>query len=189
MRRDPLKWARDRERPVWRRALRQAAMIALVIALSFGTLVTAVPPVRAAVLQWVTEWYETHIVYRYRGDAPAEPLPEYAIAALPDGFAETERDHLSGIVDVVYEDDTGNLIFLEYIFMHQGGAMVFNTDDCIVTDLTVNGMEGRFFESETPGYFNSITWIDADRNIQLAITGVFEKTELLRMAESVFEKK
>lgn len=187
--RNPLKWLRDRERPVWRRALRQAAMIALVIAIGFGVLMTTVPPVRAAVLQWVTEWYETHIVYRYHGDDPSEPLPKFAITALPDGFAETEREHQPASVGVVYEDDTGNLIFLDCIFMHQGGAMAFNADDCIVTDLTVNGMEGQFFESETPGYFNSITWIDADQRIQFSITGVFEEAELLCMAESVFEEK
>lgn len=189
MRRDPLKWARDRERPVWRRVLRQAAMIALVIALSFGALVTVVPPVRAAVLQWVTEWYETHIVYRYRGDAPSEPLPEYTIAALPDGFAETERTDLAGSTSVIYEDEAGNVICLDYGYMQQGGVMVFYTENDIVTDLTVNGMGGQSYQSNVPGYFSSITWIDEDREIQFAIMGVLDQAELLRMAESVFEEK
>ena len=189
MRRNPLQWARDRARPVWRRALRQAAMFALVAALSFGLLMTAVPPVRAAVVRWVTEWYETHVVYRYHGDDPSEPLPEFAITALPDGFAETERTDLAGSTSVIYQDEAGNVVCLDYGYMQQGRVMVFYTENDIVTDLTVNNMSGQLYQSNVPGYFSSITWIDADRNIQLAITGVFEEAELLRMAESVFEKK
>lgn len=189
MRRNPLQWARDRARPVWRRALRQAAMFALVAALSFGLLMTAAPPVRAAVVRWVTEWYETHVVYRYHGDDPSEPLPEFAITALPDGFAETERTDLAGSTSVIYQDEAGNVVCLDYGYMQQGRVMVFYTENDIVTDLTVNSMSGQLYQSNVPGYFSSITWIDADRNIQLAITGVFEEAELLRMAESVFEKK
>lgn len=186
MRRNPLPWARDRARPVWRRALRQAAMFALVAALSFGLLMTAVPPVRAAVVRWVTEWYETHVVYRYHGDDPSEPLPEFAITALPDGFAETERTDLAGSTSVIYEDEAGNVVCLDCVYMHQGSVMVFYKENDIVTDLTVNGMRGQLYQSNVPGYFSSITWIDEDRNIQFAITGVFEEAELLRMAESVF---
>lgn len=186
MRGNPLPWARDRARPVWRRALRQAAMFALVAALSFGLLMTAVPPVRAAVVRWVTEWYETHVVYRYHGDAPAEPLPKYTITALPDGFTETERDDLVGSTSVVYKDEAGNVVCLDYGYMQQGSVMVFYTENDTVTDLTVNGMRGQLYQSNVPGYFSSITWIDEDRNIQFAITGVFEEAELLRMAESVF---
>lgn len=189
MRRNPLQWARNRARPVWRRALRQAAIIALVIAIGFGVLMTTVPPVRAAVLQWVTEWYETHIVYRYHGDDPSEPLPKFAITALPDGFAETERTDLAGSTSVIYQDEAGNVICLDYGYMHQGGVMAFHTENNIVTDLTVNGMAGRFFESEMPNYFNSITWIDTELEIQFLIMGTLDQTVLLHMAESVSAEK
>lgn len=189
MRREPLPWARDQERPVWRRALRQAAMIALVIALSFGALVTAVPPVRAAVVRWVTEWYETHVVYRYSGSDHSESLPEFTITALPDGFTETERTNLAVSTSVIYEDQAGNVVCLDCIYMQQGGVMAFHTENDTVTELTVNGMSGQSYQSNVPGYFSSITWIDEDREIQFVITGIFERAELLRMAESVSVEK
>lgn len=37
MLKNPLRWARDRERPVWKRALKRVAVILLVISLAFGT--------------------------------------------------------------------------------------------------------------------------------------------------------
>ena len=44
------------------------AVILLVFSLSLGSLMAVSPTVRAAVIRWVTEWYETHITYRYSGE-------------------------------------------------------------------------------------------------------------------------
>ncbi len=39
----------------------------------------ASPTARATIVRWVTEWYETHIVFRYAGeDAPGE-MPQYEL--------------------------------------------------------------------------------------------------------------
>lgn len=185
MLKDPLKWLYNRERPAWRRVLRQIAMILLVISIGFGGLMVTVPSARATVIRWVTEWYETHIVYRYNGPTTSEQLPEYEITALPDGFTETKRTVLSQIADVTYEDNVGKVISLEYGFMHQGGGSAFYTEDAILVDIAVNGMKGQFFESKKRGTFSTITWIDVDRNMQFAISGDFDQIELLCMAKSV----
>ena len=68
MLKNPLRWARDRERPVWKRALKRVAVILLVISLAFGSLMVVSPTARATFIRWVTEWYETHVVFRYAGD-------------------------------------------------------------------------------------------------------------------------
>jgi len=185
---DPTKWLHKLERPVWRRVLQHAAMILLVISIGFGSVMITVSSVRAAVTRWVTEWYETHIVYRYNGEPTPDGLSEYEITALPDGFVETTKDTLPNIANVSYEDNAGNIIWLDYISMVQGGGSVFYTDDSIVTEVSVAGMYGQFFESKTPGKFNTITWINRDCNIQFSISGLFDQAELLRMAESVSMK-
>ena len=182
---DPIKWLHKLERPVWRRVLHHVAMILLVISIGFGSVVITVPSVRAAVIRWVTEWYETHIVYRYSGEPTPDGLSEYEITVLPDGFAETARDTLPNITDVTYEDKAGNIISFCYTAMSQGGGSVFYMDDSIVIDVSVSGMYGQFFESKTPDKFNTITWINHDHNIQFSISGIFDQATLLRMAESV----
>ena len=64
---DPLKWERRRARPLWKNVAQKAAVILLVFSLSLGSLMAVSPTVRAAVVRWVTEWYETHVVYRHLG--------------------------------------------------------------------------------------------------------------------------
>ena len=58
---DPLKWERRRARPLWKNVAQKAAVILLVFSLSLGSLMAVSPTVRAAVVRWVTEWYETHV--------------------------------------------------------------------------------------------------------------------------------
>ena len=88
---DPLKWARKRARPIWKSALQKVAMILLVFTLSLGSLMAVSPTVRAAVVRWVTEWYETHVVYRFSGEQITDEMPQYEVTDLPEGYAEIER--------------------------------------------------------------------------------------------------
>ena len=75
---DPLKWAQKRARgPLWKNVAQKAAVILLVFSLSLGSLMAVSPTVRAAVVRWVTEWYETHIVYRYSGEQITGEMPQY----------------------------------------------------------------------------------------------------------------
>lgn len=186
---NPLKWLRERERPVWRRVAQQAAVILLVISLGFGCVMATVPSARAAVMRWVTEWYETHIVYRYSDEAVPEQVPKYTITALPDGFVEVDRTVLSQLTDIAYADDDGNIVSFSYSVMHQGGIRSFDTTGSVITEVAVNGAPGQFFETKVSGEFNTLTWVDEGKNLQFVISGCFEQADLLCMAESISVKK
>jgi hypothetical protein len=187
---NPNKWQRNRDRPVWKNMLRRVAMVLLAVSIGFGGLMVCVPSVRAAVIQWAMEWYETHIVYRYSGDDVSSKSDEYDITALPSGFSEVERTDLSNIVWINYADDEGNVISFDYCYIHQGGGVVVNTEDASAsaTEITVNGMTGHFFEAESADKFNTITWIDEHNSIQFTISGLFDKDTLLYMAMSVSQE-
>ena len=68
MLKDPVRWARERGKPVWKRVLQTAAVILLMLSLGLGSVMLASPTARATIVRWVTEWYETHIVFRYAGE-------------------------------------------------------------------------------------------------------------------------
>lgn len=59
---DPNGWAKRRQRPLWKRAVRTAAAILLICILSIGMLTLISPKAYAAVVNWITEWYDTHIL-------------------------------------------------------------------------------------------------------------------------------
>ena len=60
---NPNKWAERHKRDYRRRFVKVVATIVLTCSLPFGVLTVASPTVRAAVIDWVVEWYESSIIY------------------------------------------------------------------------------------------------------------------------------
>lgn len=145
------------------------------------------PTVRAAVVRWVTEWYETHIVYRYSGEQITGEMPQYEIIDLPEGYIEDERVNWPSYVSVVYQNkDTGKTIYLDCTYMQQGSASDYVTDGVEVVPVTVNGLSGQLFLTDDwENKWNTITWNDAERNLQFEIDANVNRDVILHMAESV----
>lgn len=160
---DPLAWAKKRDRPAWKRAVQRAAVILLVISLGFGGLMATCPVDRAAVIQWVTEWYETHITYRYTGEDMTGEMPQYEITELPEGYAEVKSKRIEwpGQVNIVYRnEETGKTIYLDYMQMVQGGATDFVVENAEIIPVMVDGLEGQFFllpDWERENQWNTVT--------------------------------
>ena len=187
MLKDPLKWERRRARPLWKNVAQKAAVILLVFSLSLGSLMAVSPTVRAAVVRWVTEWYETHIVYRYSGEQIIGEMPQYEITDLPEGYIEDERVNWPSYVSVVYQNkDTGKTIYLDCTYMQQGSASDYVTDGVEVVPVTVNGLSGQLFLTDDwENKWNTITLIDAERNLQFENDANVNRDVILHMAESV----
>lgn len=189
MLKNPLRWARDRKQPVWKRALKRVAVILLVISLAFGSLMVVSPTARATFIRWVTEWYETHVTYRYAGDDMVGDIPEYTITELPEGYVENQEERIATPIQVsiLYQSDTGYPITLHYIYLQQGAASQFVLDSTadVVID-TVNGYEAYIFvATDQENDSNAITWIDTQSNIQFTIQAQMSADDLVHMAESV----
>lgn len=185
MLKDPLKWERRRVRPLWKNVAQKAAVILLVFSLSLGSLMAVSPTVRAAVVRWVTEWYETHIVYRYSGEDISGEMPQYEISGLPQDYTEIIRDVYEASVSVVYESPSGDMICFDYTYMQQGAANIIAPGDDEILDVTVNGIQGQFFLPHDPADAKTITWIDADSNLQFVVKAFCSETDILHIAESV----
>lgn len=186
---DPLKWARKRARPIWKSALQKVAMILLVFTLSLGSLMAVSPTVRAAVVRWVTEWYETHVVYRFSGEQIADEMPQYEVTDLPEGYAETERVEWPSYVSIIYQnvnDENASWIYLQYIYMQQGASSNFGIENADIIPVTVNGLEGQLYLTrDTEGADSTITWIVPDENMLFAVSATLNANDILHIAESV----
>ena len=186
---DPLKWARKRARPIWKSALQKVAMILLVFTLSLGSLMAVSPTVRAAVVRWVTEWYETHVVYRFSGEQIADEMPQYEVTDLPEGYAETERVEWPSYVSIIYQkvnDENAPWIYLQYIYMQQGASSNFEIENADIIPVTVNGLEGQLYLTKDSEQSDStITWIDPNENILFAVSAALGADDILHIAESV----
>ena len=191
MLRDPLAWARSRRRPALRTAARHAAArhaaaVLLVLVLSAAVLVTVSPQARADITRWVAEQTGNVLDFQFRGDSPAQPIPQYQITALPEGYVETERTDALDAGNVTYKNSDGDTILLDYAYMQDGALhrIILNDTDTM-SDIRVSGMPGKLIISTEEKSFDCILWIDAAQNLQFTITAAAEESVIIAMAESV----
>ncbi len=190
MLKNPLGWARERARPMWRPALRRVAVVALAASVLFAGILAASPTARAVVSRWVAEWYESHVTYQYSGRQTAGEMPQYEIGELPEGYVEDEsrRVELPGYVCTFYwNQEKGTWIVFDYMYMQQGSASDFITENTGIVSVTVNGLSGVLFQSSDPESADStVTWIDPDHNLQFSVSAFVNEDSILHMAESVY---
>ena len=176
MLRDPLAWARSRRRPALRTAARHAAAV----------LVTVSPQVQADITRWVAEQTGNVLDFQFRGDSPAQPIPQYQITALPEGYVETERTDAFAAGNVTYKNSDGDMILLSYTYMHDGahdGFILDNTDT--VSDIRVSGMPGKLILSSLEDHDSYVTWIDGASNMQFTVSAAIDEVSIIAIAESV----
>lgn len=163
MLRDPLAWARSRRRPALRTAARHAAAQ------------------HAAAVQTGNV-----LDFQFRGDSPAQPIPQYQITALPEGYVETERTDSFAAGNVTYKNSDGDMILLSYTYMHDGahdGFILDNTDT--VSDIRVSGMPGKLILSSLDDHDSYVTWIDGASNMQFTVSAAIDEVSIIAIAESV----
>ena len=88
---NPNKWAERHKRDYRRRFVKVVATIVLTCSLPFGVLTVASPTVRAAVIDWVVEWYESSIIYKFFGESDSTKLPLYEVIDLPFDYTRIAR--------------------------------------------------------------------------------------------------
>lgn len=117
---------------------------------------------------------------------PAQPIPQYQITALPEGYVETERTDALDAGNVTYKNSDGDMILLDYAYMQDGALhrIILNDTDTM-SDIRVSGMPGKLILSAEEKNFNRILWIDAAQNLQFTITAAAEESVIIAMAESV----
>lgn len=180
------KWAERNRKPLWKRCVQSVAVFLLVCALTLGTIMVASPTVRATVVEWIIEWYDTHIIYRFSGNPVAEVVPKYEITELPSGYVVPGK--VQELIDgraVTYSNGVGDTIYFEYVHVESSSALMIKMEGVESTEVKVNGHVGFLYLSNNLGESNAIVWYDEQEKIQFMIDGFAEQEDLLRMADSV----
>ncbi len=141
---------------------------------------------RADITRWVAEQTGNVLDFQFRGDSPAQPIPQYQITALPEGYVETERTDAFAAGNVTYKNSDGDMILLSYTYMHDGahdGFILDNTDT--VSDIRVSGMPGKLILSSLEDHDSYVTWIDGASNMQFTVSAAIDEVSIIAIAESV----
>ena len=144
------------------------------------------PKARADIVRWTMEQDGRRVEFRYHGDGPAQALPQYRIAALPEGYTETERIAYDSFGSVRYENAEGNAIELDYMYMQDGVSSGYTlADGDVKREVSIAGMPGMLLISTEEGRLSYITWMDAAQNISFQIIADADESVIITMAESI----
>ena len=184
---NPNKWAERHKRDYRRRFVKVVATIVLTCSLPFGVLTVASPTVRAAVIDWVVEWYESSIIYKFFGESDSTKLPLYEVIDLPFDYTRIGiPQELPNNTEIIYENSDGEILRLSIC----GRGRFCNYNRCRKYGGHRNWrqrMPGHLYISVDPEQSNCITWYDNGAKMQFIIDGFLEGNELQKMAASVLQ--
>lgn len=154
---NPNKWAERHKRDYRRRFVKVVATIVLTCSLPFGVLTVASPTVRAAVIDWVVEWYESSIIYKFFGESDSTKLPLYEVIDLPFDYTRIGiPQELPNNTEIIYENSDGEILRFEYMRVEEGSAIIIDAENMEVTEIGVNGCPGHLYISVDPEQSNCI---------------------------------
>lgn len=187
---DPVDYVRRVCRPLWKKVGRAVAGVFLTCTVTLGALMAASPTVRATVIRWVTEFYETYVMYLFNGEKSEEEMPRYTIGELPEGYEDTgSYVETRSRAKIIYENKEAQKIILRYIYMEQGDLLWVYDDDMEVHDVMINGMKGAVYISKDFDVSNAIIWVNDTEGMKFLIGAFADKETLLSMAKNTIKKE
>ena len=174
---NPFTYSKRVSRPLWIRAMRFAAGIALILAISAGGILAVSPEARAWVRQVIFEWYDDHFDIEFVGEGPEKIRPyDLEPSYLPEGFEVVMRDDPDdSYCTTVYGNNAGEVIFFDR------GMDVIQSDNEHGTfyEITVNGNDAMLKIANDPGGWNAVIWADESVGILFRILSTYDCEELI----------
>lgn len=105
---------------------------------------------------------------------------------LPEGYEEIAWDQFgSRFASRTFQrPDSERWLFFRYKSM-SGGTSAIQTNGIDPETVVINGMPGDFYQSAVESEGNALIWFDYDANMCFLISGHFDKTVMMRIAENV----
>lgn len=167
--------------------LQKVASIILAIAIGSGIWLAIDTDAHAAVFGWIREQYENIFHYHFAGDKNTTSEQSYELGWLPEGYSFHHRRDMTGRADVIYVNESGNIISLTYTTDLSNTSLdIFLMDDYSVsTKVKIGSVIADLYITSNAGSSNVIAWEDSDENALFVISAVEDSDTLIKLAENV----
>ena len=173
------------DHPVFYKTMHRVASILLVILVTGSAWITVDAEARAAFFGWVKERYETYFIYRFEDSANINTdIVNYRPTWIPEGYTEFYVDETEGTTAVVYANETGNMLKLNYVNNPDETDWFVKTEQVEIKYATINGCMAELFVSKDAETANAVMWITSD-NTAFYLSAFLEEKDLLKVAESI----
>lgn len=167
-----------------RSIIRRVAAVFLAIVLGAGVWLATDSQARAAVAKWFREVYETHIVYRFTGEAPGGELPTFKPTWIPDGYEEVAVVGTETVQTLVYQKGEDAFAITYYWMSEERIGELIGTDG-EGKAVSVKENQGYFYPAADETSTNDLIWIDKRANIQFVVSAYLAEDDIMCIAESL----
>lgn len=177
------------EHPVWTNVLQRAAAIVLLLLIGFSSVLALSPTVRAAVLSWIREQYESFISY-YWIDSTSDTVPSirYSLDGIPEEYTLIESSDDVGCYTEIYTNQSGNLLYFSYSLTPTAAHYYVEAENSYVENIIIFGRSADLYISKDSIHNNSIVWYNEDNSVIFYLSALMDKNELIALAESATPK-
>jgi len=184
--RDPFRYAKRRSRSRHKAVLWYAACALMTLCLSAVLVLATNPAARAGAVRIWSTWYPEYTEYNFQGNGK-EPatLEIWRPTYVPEGYEEWDRHETGNLRSIYYVNDKGYLLSLTYMPLSNGGSILLDNEHSVFSKTTVNELPADLYlgiEEDDP---STVIWADESKEVVFSLDGILDRTELLRMAESV----
>lgn len=159
-----------------------AFLVAMTMLLTFNT------EVRASVVTWFKEIFDTRTVYWFSGEK-TDTLPAFEIMGLPEDYECIYDEATSSSHNYLYqkEDIVIDGFSFGYSFIQSDSPLTveFPDEKFSVKQVTINGCPGDLYVSIDPSESHALVWIDEANGVVFTITSFLDPDVILHIAENV----
>lgn len=158
----------------------------LVLFIGFMIIFTASPTVRASVIGWIKEQYESYIEYFFPDKMHAQDAhDQYEITALPKDYSETQRFDTEGLCTVLYTNDNGDQIHFIYSKDPTTVNCIIMTDESQLVTTYVADYPADLYLPNDTGISTTIIWYDVEKETAFYISALTNTATIIEYAESI----
>lgn len=190
MLKDPFGYAKRKTRPLWKKAVRLAASVLLVISIGLGGVLVISPEARA----WVVErlsviWGDQFAFFRApKHQGGTIDISHYQPTYIPDGFELVEKwIPNESFSELTYKNMSDDYIYYNCVSLSEAGAFDFMLDDehSDSDEVQINGLPATIMISNAEGWPSHLVWMDGEVGAAYCITTTVGFEEMIQIGESV----
>lgn len=158
----------------WKHLGKRCLLIALILTLTLALLVTAASAFGIGLTGFnLFDWNDHTEITRNEEEALAENTQFYELGYMPQGYTLVNTDQFADVrIDRVYEDEAGNLLYIEQCKEDSFSANIDN-EDCVRDRMDIDGTEVMIYR-----YHNgSALYMMNRQGIVIAVSGVIDEEE------------
>lgn len=169
------------------KTLQRVACLLLVLLMLFSSVMIFSTDVRAAVIGWIKEQYESFYHYFFPAETATTEQNEYTLGWIPDGYSLTNSYSSSNMKMQIYVHPSGKMIYFSYLYGTENRTDYIEFEDYVCYEVTIDESIAEVFITDSPDKANGITWEDETANVFFSISAPLQEADLIRLAEGIIK--